>query len=143
MLTILYDKLTHTVIQAYNLRPVYPSHSIWTSMSSVFSCSTLSDSVTPWTVALQASSVHGISQASILEWVAISFSRGLPGPGIEPTSPWQAHSLPLSHLGSPWVTLFNINNWSGRLYTYLLKFYFILLLAAAAVSLLLLLHFPG
>ena len=34
-----------------------------------------SDSVTPWTVA-HCSSVHGISQARILKWVAISFSRG-------------------------------------------------------------------
>ena len=33
------------------------------------------------------SSVHGIFQARILEWVAISFSRDLPGPGIEPPSP--------------------------------------------------------
>ena len=33
------------------------------------------------------SSVHGILQARILEWVAISFSRDLPDPGIEPTSP--------------------------------------------------------
>ena len=32
--------------------------------------------VTPWTVAHQAPLVHGISQARILEWVAISFSRG-------------------------------------------------------------------
>ena len=32
-------------------------------------------------------SVHGISQARILEWVAISFSRGSFRPGIEPTSP--------------------------------------------------------
>ena len=32
--------------------------------------------VTPWTVACQAPSVHGISQARILEWIAISFSRG-------------------------------------------------------------------
>ena len=31
---------------------------------------------TPWTVTLQGSSVHGISQAKILEWVAISYSRG-------------------------------------------------------------------
>ena len=31
-------------------------------------------------------SVHGISQARILEWVAISFSRDLPDPGIKPTS---------------------------------------------------------
>ena len=32
--------------------------------------------VTPWTIACQGSSVHGISQARILEWVAISFSKG-------------------------------------------------------------------
>ena len=32
------------------------------------------------------SSVHGISQARILEWVAISFSRGSSQPGIEPVS---------------------------------------------------------
>ena len=31
---------------------------------------------TPWTGARQVSSVHGILQARILEWVAISFSRG-------------------------------------------------------------------
>ena len=30
------------------------------------------------------SSVHGILQARILEWVAIFFSRDLPDPGIEP-----------------------------------------------------------
>ena len=37
---------------------------------------------------LPGSSVHGILQARILEWVAISFSRGsdLPNPGNEPTS---------------------------------------------------------
>ena len=29
------------------------------------------------------SSAHGISQASMLKWVAISYSRGLPDPGIE------------------------------------------------------------
>ena len=33
------------------------------------------------------SSVHAISQARILEWVAISSSRGFPNPGIEPESP--------------------------------------------------------
>ena len=52
-----------------------------------------------------------ISQARILEWVAISFSRGSSRPrawtqglktGIEPSSPaWQADSLQLSHLRSP------------------------------------------
>ena len=33
--------------------------------------------VTPWTAALQAPLSMGILQARILEWVAISFSRGL------------------------------------------------------------------
>ena len=52
----------------------------------------------------RGSSVHGISQVRILEWVAISFSRDLHDPGIEPTSPsLQADSLPLSHQGSPVV----------------------------------------
>ena len=31
---------------------------------------------TPWTVAQPGSSLHGIFQARILEWVAILFSRG-------------------------------------------------------------------
>ena len=40
------------------------------------------------------SSVHGILQARILEWVAIPFSGDLPNPGIEPGSPaLQANSL--------------------------------------------------
>ena len=33
------------------------------------------------------SSVRGIPQARILEWVAISSSKGYPDPGIEPRSP--------------------------------------------------------
>ena len=37
---------------------------------------------------LPGASVHGISQTMILEWVAISYSRGVfPDPGIKPTSP--------------------------------------------------------
>ena len=35
---------------------------------------------------LPASSVHWISQARLLEWVAISFSRGLPDLGVESES---------------------------------------------------------
>ena len=46
-------------------------------------CLTLCD---PRDCSLPGSSVHGISQARILEWVAISFSRYLPEPGIEPVS---------------------------------------------------------
>ena len=46
------------------------------------------------------SSVHGILQAIILEWVA------MPPPGIKPTSPvcllhWQVVSLPLAPPGKP------------------------------------------
>ena len=35
---------------------------------------------------LTGCSIHGIFQARILDWVAISFSRGLPDPGIKPES---------------------------------------------------------
>ena len=41
----------------------------------------------PMDCKLPASSVHEISQTRILEWVAISFSRGLPDPLIKPMSP--------------------------------------------------------
>ena len=47
-------------------------------------CSTLCD---PMDCSLPGSSVHGILQARILEWVAIPFSRDLPNPGIEPGYP--------------------------------------------------------
>ena len=47
-------------------------------------------------------SAHGILQARILEWVAISFSRDLLNPGIEPGSPeLQADSLPSEPQGKP------------------------------------------
>ena len=48
------------------------------------SCPTLCD---PMNCSLPCSSVYGIFQARVLEWVAISFSRDLPDPGIEPGSP--------------------------------------------------------
>ena len=45
--------------------------------------------VIPWAI-----QVHGILQARILEWVAFSFSRNVPNPGIEPRSlAFQADSL--------------------------------------------------
>ena len=48
------------------------------------------------------SSVPGILQARILEWATIPFSRNLPNPGIEPTSPaLQADSLPTEPQGNP------------------------------------------
>ena len=51
----------------------------------------------PMDCSLPCSSIHRILQAGILEWVAISFSRGyLPNREIEPGCPaLQADSLPL------------------------------------------------
>ena len=49
----------------------------------------------PVDCSLPGSSVRGILQARILEWVAISFSRDLPDPGIDSRSPaLQAETLP-------------------------------------------------
>ena len=51
--------------------------------------------VTPWTYSRPGSSVHGISQARILERVAFPSPEDLPDPRIEPASPaLQADSLP-------------------------------------------------
>ena len=47
-------------------------------------CLTLCD---PMGCSPPGSSVHGILQAGILEWVAAPFSRGSSRPGIEPRSP--------------------------------------------------------
>ena len=47
----------------------------------------MSDSCDPMDSSLSGFSVHGILQARILEWVAISFSGDLPDPGIEAGSP--------------------------------------------------------
>ena len=58
---------------------IQPSHPL-----SFPSCPTLCD---PMDYILPGSSVHGILQARILEWIAISFFRDLPNPGIEPRSP--------------------------------------------------------
>ena len=56
------------------------------------SCLTLSD---PMDYSLPGFSIHGIFQARVLEWVAISFSGDLPDPGIKARSPvLQADALP-------------------------------------------------
>ena len=47
------------------------------------SCPALCD---PMDCSPPGSSVHGILQARILEWVPMPFSRGSPNPGIKPTS---------------------------------------------------------
>ena len=67
-----------------------------------FSHSVVSNSCDPMDYSPPGSSVHGVSQARILEWVAISSSsRDLPAPVIEPTPPeLQVGSLLLNHQGS-------------------------------------------
>ena len=61
------------------------------------SCLTLCD---PMDCSLPSSSVHGILQARVLEWVAISFSRGSSRPielAIFPTQGSNSHLLCLLH----------------------------------------------
>ena len=54
----------------------------------------------PMDCSLSGSSIHGIFQARVLEWIAISFSRG--SSGIEPGSPTlQADALPSEPPGKP------------------------------------------
>ena len=55
--------------------------------------------------------VHGILQAKILEWVAISSSRGSSHPRDQ--THWHADSLLLCHLGSPHIYV-NAHNFSEK-----------------------------
>ena len=63
------------------------------------SCPILCD---PMDCSPPGSSVYGIIQARVLEWVAISFSGYLPNPGIKPGSPTlQSDCLPSESPGKP------------------------------------------
>ena len=76
------------------------SHLIYMCASAHSAVSTLCDSTD---YSPPGSSVHGIFQARILEWVAISSSRGIfssRGNYLLCLLHWQVDSLPLSHLGS-------------------------------------------
>ena len=61
---------------------------------------------------LPGSSVHGILQARILEWVAMPSSRDCPNSGIKPASPvspaLQVDPLPAKPLGKPLVLHYQI-----------------------------------
>lgn len=72
-------------------------------------CPTLCNSVD----CCPGSSVHGISQASILERAAISSSRGPSRPRDWSLSHWQVDSLLLSHLGSPELLRASLH-WSAK-----------------------------
>ena len=76
-------------------------HSIKTHRVVVWLLSCVRD---PMDYSLPGSSVHGIFQARILEWVAISFKEmgiSLTQESNPSLQHWQADSLSLSHLGSP------------------------------------------
>ena len=66
----------------------------------------------PMDCSLPGSSAHGIFQARILEWAAISSSRGwiFPTQWLKPCIlHWQAESLPMSPQGSP-LALWKLTN---------------------------------
>ena len=68
----------------------------------------------PMDCSLQGSSVHGIFEARVLEWVAISFSGDLSNSGIEPRSPACRQILyHLSHQGSPNIWEWLIKTWKS------------------------------
>jgi len=77
---------------------------IYMSVSVIESCLTLCD---PMDCSPPDSSIHGILQARILEWVAIPSSGrswDLPNPGIEPgSSTLQADSLPSEPPENPYI----------------------------------------
>ena len=76
-------------------------------VKSLSQCPTICD---PMDCNPPGSSVHGIFQARILDWVAISFSRDLPNRGIEPGYPaLQADALP-SEPSRP-----SFNPWVGKI----------------------------
>ena len=73
------------------------------------SCSTFGN---PMDCSPPGSSVHGILQVRILEWVAVPFSRGFSTQGLNPGLPHCRQILfHLSHQGSPrileWVAYFS------------------------------------
>ena len=69
---------------------------VWCVCSYIKSCLALGD---PMGCSPPGSSVYGIFQARIPEWVAISFSRGSSRPTDLILVSWQVNSLLLSHLG--------------------------------------------
>ena len=85
--------------------PTPGTHAWLTPVFVTQSCLTLCD---PVDCSPPGSLVHGILQARILEWVAISFSRGSPQPRDRTRVPHRICRqilYLLTHQGSPWVTL--------------------------------------
>ena len=84
-----------------------------------WSRSVVSDSATPMDCSLPVSSLHGILQARVLEWVAISFSRG----SSQSRDRTRVSCIPGRHFNL-WVTreanktecmlIFLFTGWDGR-----------------------------
>ena len=90
----------------------------------------MSDSCDPMDCGPPGSSVHGISQARILEWVAMSSPGDLPHPGIEPMS-LMSPALAGSFSTTSALTLFSsspfgLKNSEFSLYVLLLYAYLLL-----------------
>ena len=95
---------------SYQIAELVPEHTAHSHYSTFAVCAVLSCFShvrlfsTPWTVVHKAPLSTGILQARILDWVAISSSRGSSWPGDRTGSPvapaLPADSLPLSHRGS-------------------------------------------
>ena len=73
------------------------------------SCPTFCD---PMDCSPPCSSVHGIFQARVLEWVVISYSRAIfPKQGLNPDLPHCRQTLySLSHQGSPYDSSWDLTN---------------------------------
>ena len=79
----------------------------------------MSNSFRPMDCNLPGSSVHRISQARVLEWVAIFFSMGSLHPGIKPSSPALAGGFFITEPpGKPTIshTILNISGEKERSY---------------------------
>ena len=87
-------------IGTWNVRSINPGKLEVVKWCEVIqSCLTLCD---PMDCSLPGSSLRGILQARVLEWVAISSPGDLPNPGIEPGSPaFQADALTSEPPGKP------------------------------------------
>ena len=94
---------THTYLHPHTPPHTHPSYPVsWAgnqkSQSVSQSCPTLCD---PKDCSRPGSSVQGILQASILEWVAIPFSRGSSWPRDQTQVSCTVYCLPSEHQGSP------------------------------------------
>ena len=80
IINIKFSKIMHCEIWSEEdfFGEFYADNFLWLSKQHIYSCPTLCN---PMDYSLPGSSVHGILQARILEWVAISSFRGSSWPG--------------------------------------------------------------